>query len=111
MSSRSDIYKQGAEIFFNAASYIEEYGWQISGMSEYGRPRCSMGALASAHREAVWDKDLSELMYDELSRALNGVPLSVFNEHARDSHDVVLLFRKVGRTLEQKSNISLNPQA
>ena len=95
----TDIAAQAAEIFQKAAAYIRSYGWQVTGMSQHGQPRCSMGALASAHLGAQWGEDVAELMYDELYKELDGVSLTEFNYRHNDGDKVARLFERVARNL------------
>lgn len=88
-----------ARIFMDAAAYIRTYGWQKTGMGIYGQPRCSMGALASAHSEQKWDQDLSALMYRELKAELRGLSLTQFNYRYEDGEKVALLFETVAAKL------------
>jgi hypothetical protein len=90
---------QAAGIFRNAALYIRTYGWQRSGMGEHGKPRCSMGALASAHQEKIWEPGLAVLMYDALSIELNGIGLTQFNKLVPNGNDVAQLFERVAHFL------------
>jgi len=91
---------QAAGIFLKAAAYIRTYGWQRSGMGLYGQPRCSMGALASAHIERKWDGELSDLMYKELREELHGISLTQFN-YRHDGEQVARLFERVARRLRR----------
>jgi hypothetical protein len=86
---------QAAIIFERAASYIREHGWQVTGMSEHGKPRCSMGALASAHPSEVWDEQLARLMYQNLSEELGDIGLTEFNYTHNDGEKVAQLFERV----------------
>lgn len=96
---RPSAERQAADIFAKAAAYIRTYGWQEVGMSEHGRPRCSMGALASAHDERVWDSEVAALMYQTLNRKLSGVGLTEFNRRASGGEDVARLFEQVAAEL------------
>ena len=89
------LRSQAAAIFKHAAAYIRAYGWQVTGMSRHGLPRCSMGALASAHRDKMWDKELAELMYSQLYEELDGLTLTEFNYRYNDGEKVAQLFDKV----------------
>lgn len=93
--SERELRLQAATIFRRAASYIRTYGWQVSGMSEDGLPRCSMGALASAHKDEHWNKDLAEFMYKELYKELDGIGLTEFNYRHNSGEDVAKLFERV----------------
>ena len=93
-----------AEIFQRAASYIRTYGWQVSGMSEDGKPRCSMGALESASPTVKWDEQLSSLMYNTLYHELGGETLTEFNHRVQNGESVAKLFEHVAHVL-------LNPTA
>jgi hypothetical protein len=86
---------QAADIFERAAVYIRRYGWQVTGMSRHGKSRCSMGALASAHPDEVWDESLAQLMYQELYDELNGIGLTEFNYAHNDGERVAQLFERV----------------
>lgn len=90
---------KAVEVFLAAAAYIRRYGWQRTGMSTHGKPRCSMGALASASPQQIWDKELSSLMYDALYKNLGGITLTQFNKRAKDGNEVALLFEQVARSL------------
>lgn len=98
------LRSQAAEVFLRAAAYVRKYGWQRSGMGLHGQPRCSMGALASAHRERVWDRDLSALMYNELREELNGISLTQFNYRHNDGEKVAELYERTAAKL-RGSNI------
>lgn len=91
---------QAVTVFTGAAAYIRKYGWQRSGMSTHGKPRCSMGALASSYQHPVWNPELSLLMYDVLYRSLGGITLTQFNAQAKSGEDVALLFEKVACKLQ-----------
>lgn len=93
--------RQAAGIFNKAAKYIRSYGWQVRGMSEHGKPRCSMGALASAYPEKVWDSQLASLMYQELYEELGGIGLTEFNYLYNDGQKVAQLFERVAQNLNQ----------
>jgi hypothetical protein len=90
---------QAAVIFERAADYIREYGWRVTGMSRDGAPRCSMGALASAHPNEAWDEGLSQLMYRKLYEELGGIGLTDFNYKYRDGEKVARLFERVAGKL------------
>lgn len=90
---------QAAVIFQKAADYIRTFGWQAEGMSIYGQPRCSMGALASAYPKEKWDKNLAKLMYDALYTELNGISLTQFNYLHKDGNKVSQLFEKTANKL------------
>jgi hypothetical protein len=94
--------KLAANIFQDAAIYIRTYGWQVSGMSEHGKPRCSMGALASAYPVDHWDVELAELMYKTLYEELGGIGLTEFNYHHKDGEKVAQLFERVAAKLLQQ---------
>jgi hypothetical protein len=94
-----DLHVQAASIFREAALYIRIYGWQVTGMSEHGLPRCSMGALASAHKEARWNKGLATLMYKTLYEELNGLTLTEFNHKYNDGEKVAQLFDEAAASL------------
>lgn len=97
--SESMASRQAAQIFLRAAEYIRTYGWQESGMSKHGLPRCSMGALESAGHKKRWDKDLSELMYKTLYRELGGINLTEFNAKYKSGEKVARLFERTARAL------------
>jgi hypothetical protein len=90
---------KAATIFRKAAAYIRKYGWQEEGMSEDGKPRCSMGALASAYPKETWEKDLSSLMYDSLNSELHGLTLTEFNHKANNGGVVAKLFDRTATTI------------
>jgi hypothetical protein len=90
---------RAAKVFREAAMYIRQYGWQRSGMSQHGKPRCSMGALASAHPAKLWDTHLSQLMYEELYDVLDGLSLTEFNYKYNDGEKVAQLFEDVATKL------------
>ena|SRR5581483_9878999 len=94
---------QAAGIFLSAADYIRQFGWQKEGMGEYGQPRCSMGALASANPEVVWDKDTSKLMYDVLYEMLEGMSLTQYNSKFQSGEKVAKLFERTARKLTDGS--------
>lgn len=93
-------------IFKKAASYIRNYGWQVSGMSEHGLPRCSMGALESAHDEKEWDQDLARLMYSRLYEELDGLTLTQFNFKYKNGEKVAQLFDRVANALVCDSRLT-----
>lgn len=95
--------QQAAVIFKRAANYIRAHGWQVSGMSQDGKPRCSMGALASAHKADRWDKNLARLMYDKLYQELGGMSLTEFNEKFRSGEKVARLFERTANHLGHQS--------
>lgn len=99
-----DKAHQAAHIFLKAAEYIETYGWQVSGMGTHGKPRCSMGALASAHADTEWDPALARLMYTSLTNELNGIGLTEFNRRANSGADVARLFRTTAQSLLQRTH-------
>ena len=92
-----------ADIFRKAATYIRTYGWQVSGMSEHGKPRCSMGALASVGPVGEWDEGLAELMYRELYDELGGIGLTEFNHRYKNGEMVAQLFERVAARLLQRT--------
>ncbi len=98
------IRSQAADIFLNAAAYIRTYGWQKTGMGLYGSPRCSMGALASAHQQQKWNQNLAALMYSELREELNGLSLTQFNYRCNDGEKVARLFERVAIRLQKKQS-------
>lgn len=91
--------EQAARIFERAAAYIRKYGWQVSGMSSHGKPRCSMGALESASFTKKWDPTMAQLMYEQLYLQLNGLSLTEFNEKYRSGEKVARLFSQTAQTL------------
>ena len=91
---------KAAAIFQQAAAYIRRYGWQVSGMSRHGMPRCSMGDLASANQQKKWDKQLAKLMYEKLYEELNGLRLTEFNYKHKDGEKVAELFDRVATRLQ-----------
>lgn len=90
---------QAAQIFLKAASYIKQYGWKRTGMGTHGKPRCSMGALASAYPKFQWDKDLAIFMYSVLQKELGGISLTEFNAQSQNGTEVALLFEKLAKNL------------
>jgi hypothetical protein len=96
---KQELNAKAAYIFLRAAQYVKTYGWQVSGMGKYGKPRCSMGALASAYPKKVWESELSSLMYQQLYNQLNGIGLTEFNYKYQDPGKVVELFTKTAKTL------------
>lgn len=90
---------QAATIFQKAAVYIRTYGWQKEGMSEHGKPRCSMGALASALPQEKWDVRLAKLMYDTLYNELSGLSLTQFNYKYQSGEKVAQLYERVAEEL------------
>lgn len=97
---------QAAQIFRNAAAYIRTYGWQVSGMSEHGLPRCSMGALESASNQKRWDPAMAKLMYSTLYDELNGQTLTEFNHRRRNGEAVAQLFDRVASRLSKRPAIT-----
>jgi hypothetical protein len=69
-------------------------------MGIYGKPRCSMGTLASAHRKTIWNPKVASLMYHALYRQLNGITLTEFNTRA-EKNDVILLFEQAAKSLRK----------
>ncbi|HEX5797697.1 MAG TPA: hypothetical protein VFX86_04900 [Candidatus Saccharimonadales bacterium] len=104
----TEVREEAAFIFSEAASYIRQYGWRVSGMNKHGMPRCSMGALASAHRDKIWDEELAKIMYEELYEELGGLSLTEFNYLHRDGEQVARLFDKVAKKLSQQSVQHIN---
>jgi hypothetical protein len=98
MSERK-LKKNAAQVFLRAAAYIRKHGWQVSGMSEYGKPRCSMGALESAYPKARWEEDLATLMYETLYKQLNGISLTQFNYKYKNGEKVAKLYERVAASL------------
>ena len=92
---------KAARIFLRAASYIKSHGWQVEGMSKYGYPRCSMGALASAYPKVKWETNLSLLMYEALYKELDGDSLTEFNYQVSDGLEVAKLFERTALTLSK----------
>lgn len=90
---------KAATIFRKAAAYIRKYGWKVEGMSEDGKPRCTMGALASAYPKEKWEKDLSSLMYDSLNTELHGISLTEFNRKVPNGTAVAKLFERTAAYL------------
>jgi predicted flavoprotein YhiN len=95
------IETQAAGIFLRAAAYIRTYGWQKEGMSVHGKPRCSMGALASAYRQQKWDNSLAEFMYKALYEELAGISLTQFNYKFESGEKVAQLYERTARKLRQ----------
>jgi hypothetical protein len=100
-----ELKRQAAQIFLKAAEYIRQHGWQVSGMSVHGQPRCSMGALESAHPKLRWEKDLSSLMYDTLYKELNGISLTQFNYKYKSGEKVAELFERTAASLAQPASL------
>ncbi|HYH36205.1 MAG TPA: hypothetical protein VD706_01765, partial [Candidatus Saccharimonadales bacterium] len=98
---------QAARIFLDAAAYIHAYGWRRSGMGIHGQPRCSMGALASAHPHQTWDEALSVLMYEKLKEELDGISLTQFN-HRYGGEAVARLFERLAAKLQNQREILYN---
>jgi hypothetical protein len=94
-----ELKHKAAQIFINAAQYIRKSGWQVSGMGENGKPRCSMGALASANPDRKWDKNLAELMYESLYMELNGLSLTQFNYKYNNREKVARLYERTAHSL------------
>jgi hypothetical protein len=92
---------KAAEIFLSAASYIKSYGWQTEGMSENGKPRCSMGALASAYPKEKWESNISSIMYETLYKELNGISLTEFNHRVNSGIEVSKLFEQTALSLSK----------
>ena len=46
------------EIFHNAASYLERYGWKADTYGDHGGPRCAVGAFMSA---SMWTRPAYQL--------------------------------------------------
>lgn len=99
MSKQEEIKVQAAKIFVKAADYIRKYGWQKTGMSAHGQPRCSMGALASAHPRHRWSKSLSNIMYQTLYEELGGLSLTQFNYKFESGEKVAQLYERVAKKL------------
>jgi hypothetical protein len=97
--SDKEIRVKASFIFLKAAKYIRYYGWQVSGMSAHGKPRCSMGALASAHQKSKWDNSLSEIMYKTLYIELEGMSLTQFNYKFKDGEKVAQLYERTAASL------------
>jgi len=98
-------HEMASSIFLKAVGYVRTYGWQVVGMAEHGQPRCSMGALASAHPEPVWDKALSSVMYETLYETLVELSFSEFNRKVKNNQDVIDLFEKMAGLVLKKSDI------
>lgn len=90
---------KAARIFRNAAAYIRKYGWRVEDMSEDGKPRSTMGALASAYPKKTWEKDLSSIMYDSLNSELHGISLTEYNHKVRNGRAIAKLFERTASTL------------
>lgn len=97
--SERELKKQAAEIFISAAGYIRNYGWQVSGMSKHGKPRCSMGALQSSYKKSRWEDELSALMYNTLYKELNGLSLTQFNYKHQSGEKVARLYEQAALSL------------
>ncbi|MBP6098514.1 MAG: hypothetical protein KA477_00855, partial [Candidatus Levybacteria bacterium] len=63
---------------------------------------CSMGALASAHPEPVWNKALSSAMYETLYETLGELSFSEFNRKVKNNQDVIDLFEKMAKSVLKK---------
>jgi hypothetical protein len=100
--SEQGLRKQAARIFLRAADYIRQYGWQEEGMGEYGRPRCSVGALDSAKPRGEWDPKVSELAYKTLNQELKGLSLTQYNHKVHDGEKVARLFERTARKLNKQ---------
>ena len=94
-----DAEQRAAEIFLKAADYIRQYGWQKEGMGEYGRPRCSMGALDSALPRGQWDNKTARLTYKTLYKELDGLSLTQFNFKYQSGEKVAQLYERAARRL------------
>jgi hypothetical protein len=94
------------DIFLKAAAYIREYGWQRSGMSTDGQPRCSMGALESAYPKENWDEKLSRMMYRTLYDELNGLSLTQFNYKYNDGEKVAKLYERTAAKLQEAALVN-----
>lgn len=90
---------KAATIFRRAAAYIRQYGWQKEGLSEDGKPRSSMGALASAYPKDTWEKDLSSLMYDSLNSELHGISLTEYDHKVRNGLAIAKLFERTASSI------------
>lgn len=97
--SEGELRQQAAKIFQDAARYIRTYGWQVSGMGEHGKPRCSMGALASVGPRGRWNPELAHLMYKVLYDELGGMGLTQFNHLHQNGESVARLFEDVAARL------------
>ena len=95
-------HEMASSIFLKAVGYVRTYGWQVVGMAEHGQPRCSMGALASAHPEPVWNKALSSAMYETLYETLGALSFSEFNRKVKNNQDVIDLFEKMAKSVLKK---------
>ncbi len=95
-------HEMASSIFLKAVGYVRTYGWQVVGMAEHGQPRCSMGALASAHPEPVWNKALSSAMYETLYETLGELSFSEFNRKVKNNQDVIDLFEKMAKSVLKK---------
>lgn len=102
-TAKQSSAEKAARIFLNAAQYIRKYGWQEKGMGYHGKPRCSMGALASAHPDFIWNADISSLMHQTLYDRLGGITLTEFNARATGGEDVAVLFEETARFLKEAS--------
>lgn len=96
-----DINAQAAAIFAKAAQYIRTYGWQETGMSSHGKPRCSMGALESAYPKKKWNDRLAKLMYDALYKELKGISLTEFNRATSSGLEVASLFENTAQSIRR----------
>lgn len=98
------IKAEAARIFQRAAAYIRKYGWQEEGMGAEGQPRCSMGALASAHSKQEWNSQLSKTMYETLYSELAGLSLTQYNHKFRNGEKVARLYEQVAERLTHDLN-------
>ena len=98
----ADYASLASKIFMDAAGYIRTYGWQVTGMGEHGKPRCSMGALASAYPKQKWEKGLAELMYHSLNRELGGINLTDFNYKYNSGTKVASLFERIATSINRR---------
>lgn len=97
------ISAQAANIFTKAAKYIRTYGWQETGMSMHGQPRCSMGALESAYPAKKWNGKMAKLMYEALYEELKGVSLTEFNHQSSNGLEVAKLFESTAQSIRRMS--------
>ena len=106
-----EICKKAASIYLKAADYVRTYGWQVKGMGKHGEPRCSMGALESAYPKAVWEKELSNVMYENLYETLGDISFSEFNLTVKSNNDVIKLFEKMAKADMKKSALPISAPA
>jgi|SRR5579862_2057579 len=96
---RQDVHTQATQVFLDAANYIRKYGWQEKGMGQFGKRRCSMGAIASVYPKKA-NPALPALMYETLYKELNGLNLTQYNHKFKNGDAVINLFERTALTLQ-----------